>query len=495
MAYKFYYDETEHSRNITQSTLKNSNYYENFITVIVGWDEKKEQELEKKYLEFENKYEDRKHKGELKSSAIKLRQFRNGFESMSQENLELVSDFLDLFDDDIYVYFSIQSKLEYILRQLLAQYRNNLMVDIDAMRYTLVKAIHVYNPENVIDAMYNRPGELIDEIRSFLKNRIEANKKNLDLKQRESEAFTQALIILDDLSPVSTLEWDYHMSFDGFDRFLTEQSIHNYSLIIDREGSEQKTLKAARDKGHINSYEQDSKEAFGIRMADMLAGIIAKFMKSFSVALTSDYKELQKVLLDKNWFRLDDNKRSVYRKLHYVLSEINDSWYKSFASTYADDLILFISFLKYVDIVSAEEMEKSLEMQGECYDGFARNDLQQYYYSRIYNKLKKEPVKPINNEFFYDKWGAKVYIDARKQPGLEIENGMRECDVVNAGMDANGVPTITIKEDDKYMCYRIPEQLKDWVVTIMSLKNMGLDMFPARVRFTKNANKWYADLL
>ena len=145
MAYKFYYDETEHSRNITQSTLKNSNYYENFITVIVGWDEKKEQELEKKYLEFENKYEDRKHKGELKSSAIKLGQFRNGFASMSRENLELVSDFLDLFDDDIYVYFSVQSKVEYILLQLLSQYHNNLVVDIDAMRYSLVKAIHVYN--------------------------------------------------------------------------------------------------------------------------------------------------------------------------------------------------------------------------------------------------------------------------------------------------------------------------------------------------------------
>ena len=88
-----------------------------------------------------------------------------------------------------------------------------------------------------------------------------------------------------------------------------------------------------------------------------------------------------------------------------------------------------------------------------------------------------------------------MYIDARKQPGLEIENGMRECDVVNAGMDANGVPTITIKEDDKYMCYRIPEQLKDWVGTIMSLKNRGQDMFPARVRFTLYNRKWYVDIL
>lgn len=492
--YRFYYDETEHSRNITKSTLKDNNYYENFITVIVGWDEKKEEELERRYLEFETKYEERKHKGELKSTAVKFSQFRNGFASMSSENLELTSDFLDMFNEDVYVYFSVQSKVEYILLQLLAQYRNNLIVDVDAMRYSLVKAIHVYKPENVIDAIYNHPANLIDEICIFLKNRIEINKKNLDLKKRECEAFEQALFILDDLTAIKTFEWDYHMSFDGFSLFLKEHSIEGYSLIIDKDGNEQKTLKAALDAGHINSFEEDSRDAFGIRMADMLAGVIAKFMKSLSVALTSHYKELQKVLLDKNWFRLDDNKRSVYKKLHHVLSEINDSWYKSYASTYADDLLSFISLLEYIDAVPADEMDSSINMQGEYFNAYVCQALQSYY-SRIHNKLKPEPVKLINNEYFINNWGAKVYVDARKQPGLEIENGMRECDVVNACLDANGLPTITIKEDGEYRCYRIPEQLKDWVETLMAFKNMGQDMFPSKVRFTKQSNKWFADLL
>ncbi len=494
MTYKFYYDETEHSRNITKDTLENSNYYENFITVIVGWNENKENEIEEKYLKFEEKYEDRKHKGELKSSAIKLSQFRNGFASMSAENLGLVSDFLDLFDEDIYIYFSVQSKVEFILIQLLAHYHNNLMVDVDTLRYILVKSIHVYKPENVIDAMYNRPGELIDEIRLFLNNRIEINKANLDLKRHENEAFKQALFILNDLSSVNTFEWDYHMSFDGFDRFLKEHNIDSYSLIIDREGNEQKTLKAAKDMGHDNTSEMDSREAFGIRMADMLAGIITKFMKSLSTSLTSDYKELHKAILDKNWFRLDINRRSVYRKLHYVISGINDSWYKSFASTYADDLISFISLLEYIDNVSAERMDESLGMQGEYFNGFVCDALQQYY-ARIHNKLEPESIKILNNEFFFNEWGAKVYVDSRKQPGLEIENGQRECNIFNADMDANEIPTITILEDGKYMCYRIPEQLKDWVGALIALKNRGQDMLPARVRFRLYNRKWYADIL
>ena len=119
MAFKFYYDESEHSRKISQATIEDPHYYENFVTVIVGWDENKEAVLEKRYAEFEEKYEERKHKGELKSTAIKFKQFKNGFASMSPENLDLVSDFLDLFNDDVYIYFSVQSKMEYVLIQLL----------------------------------------------------------------------------------------------------------------------------------------------------------------------------------------------------------------------------------------------------------------------------------------------------------------------------------------------------------------------------------------
>lgn len=35
--YEFYYDETEHSRKINFNTVSAKNYYDNFITVILGW--------------------------------------------------------------------------------------------------------------------------------------------------------------------------------------------------------------------------------------------------------------------------------------------------------------------------------------------------------------------------------------------------------------------------------------------------------------------------
>ena len=35
--YKFYYDESEHSRKINYATVTAPNYYDNFVTVVIGW--------------------------------------------------------------------------------------------------------------------------------------------------------------------------------------------------------------------------------------------------------------------------------------------------------------------------------------------------------------------------------------------------------------------------------------------------------------------------
>ena len=77
MAFKFYYDETEHRRKINLKTIKADNFYDNFMTVIIGWDDEFSDEIEKKYLVFEEKYNDRKSKGELKSTTLSQRQFVN----------------------------------------------------------------------------------------------------------------------------------------------------------------------------------------------------------------------------------------------------------------------------------------------------------------------------------------------------------------------------------------------------------------------------------
>ena len=82
--YNFFYDETEHSRKINYSTVTANNYYDNFISVIVGWSVEEEKNITEKYLAFESKYESRKKKGELKSQTMKVNDFKYGLASMNK---------------------------------------------------------------------------------------------------------------------------------------------------------------------------------------------------------------------------------------------------------------------------------------------------------------------------------------------------------------------------------------------------------------------------
>ena len=49
---KFYYDETEHSRSLNLKTITADEFYDGFVTTIVGWDKARELELEKRYRAF-----------------------------------------------------------------------------------------------------------------------------------------------------------------------------------------------------------------------------------------------------------------------------------------------------------------------------------------------------------------------------------------------------------------------------------------------------------
>ena len=86
-------------------------------------------------------------------------------------------------------------------------------------------------------------------------------------------------MILQDVEPPTSINWDYHMSFVGFSSLLKSKRIADYSLTIDKEGNS-KTHDAAIEVGIVNCTEVDSKEHFGLRIADMLAGIVGTMMKA-----------------------------------------------------------------------------------------------------------------------------------------------------------------------------------------------------------------------
>ena len=218
----FFYDESEHSRKISYKTVSALNYYDNFIAMIVGWNDSKDDILQR-YLVFETAYTDRKDRnGEIKSTMLSQKQFQYGFASLNKQNAQFVSDFLSLFDETNHVYFSVSSKIEYLVLQLFQGYNNNLLVDADLMKYSITKALVIYRPQEIIRCLYESPERFIEELKTFFQNRIDINKNHSDLKQAESKAFQDILLILEDISDPPVLDWDYHMPFDGFTKYLKE---------------------------------------------------------------------------------------------------------------------------------------------------------------------------------------------------------------------------------------------------------------------------------
>ena len=92
-------------------------------------------------------------------------------------------------------------------------------------------------------------------------------------------------MILQDIHEANTIEWDYSIAFWGFNEYLTERAIDGFTLTIDKEGESSNTLNAAKQVGFNMVMEVDSKDSIGIRMADMLAGVLAKLLKALHNAL------------------------------------------------------------------------------------------------------------------------------------------------------------------------------------------------------------------
>ena len=166
-------------------------------------------------------------------------------------------------------------------------------------------------------------------------------------------AFQDILPVLDEISDAPELDWDYHMSFNGFNKYLQEKDIQNYSLIIDKEGEseeESKTLKSAREIGLDNSDEADSTKYPGLRMADKRAGLI----------------------LDVGWFCLNEAQLELYKKLYRLICEWQPAWYKSYSGIYSDDLVVFNALLNFMNhFESVEQLRANIDMQGEYFNGFA----------------------------------------------------------------------------------------------------------------------------
>lgn len=67
--------------------------------------------------------------------------------------------------------------------------------------------------------------------------------------------------------------------------------------------------------------------------------------------------------------------------------------------------------------------------------------------------------------------------------------------VLSVGFDQNRVPLITIIENGKPVCYKLPTQLLEWSVTMVTVANGGVNLLPSEVIFSNKDNRYCADVL
>lgn len=88
-----------------------------------------------------------------------------------------------------------------------------------------------------------------------------------------------------------------------------------------------------------------------------------------------------------------------------------------------------------------------------------------------------------------------VYKDISNQPMLPLYSRKNEFYVLSVGFSQNGTPLVTISENDKPICYRLPEDYGEWAMNVVGMANMGERLFPCKVVFSLIDGRYLVDIL
>lgn len=496
--YNLYYDESEHSRKITNDTITASNFTVDFIACVVGIPTAND-DAESHYLYFEEHYKDVYSVLELKSSIIKKAKYKYGLKTFKKDDLRLVNDIFNFLNKhEIIIYITSQNKIEYLVNQLLDLYQNDLFVDADLLRYSVTKIINQYMPYSVIEAIYNKDLNFIKSIKIFA-NQLLARNKEVVSKAVENEVLRQLIILLDEYDKNIVLDWNYSISFYGLSKYVSEQDVILNNLYIDKEGNG-KTLNSAINCGFDSAYEVDSNDCYGVRLADFVAGVVSRFVISIHDNLKYENMDDGKNLkfLDPQWFAINEEMFSLYKLICKVIIKQNNSWSKIWCSNYSDSLLYFICFINYFDSFDSfdEYNERSCLDHSHYVNGGALNALKERF-TLLQNKLKIEEIRSQQNvDYYINSRGAVCFYDFNKHRTLNIAQDSKIYKVLCVGFFGKMEKAcLTIMEDNTPVCYLLPDELMEWAISCVGFANRGVNLFPSDVVFSIKNNRYYAEIL
>ena len=368
MTYNFYFDESFHSRKITSKSFKDTDYFNSYISVGIGFKHYKLEKISKKYSSIERIYKNKyalAKEDELKSGIVSKVHYKYGISTFNNIEVQLYSDFFSfLIKENIIYYISICDKLEYLLLQ--CKYDAPPIFNIRACIYSIVKLINVYRPKDIIIDILNSSNNLIKDLKKFCKNQLKEN-QNLKLKELENEAIQNILIFLNYIDTTNiNYEFDYDFTYRGLTYLIDEMKEKTDNVIIDEEGTD-RIYNCAR-KYFASVSQINSKSCECVRISDMLCGFISKMMRALYDDIKNDpsipYKEQH--LFSIRWFNLSKEKFDLYKSVIKYIKKYKSYYYGSYISTYFDLFSVLMGLLYYFDKYSSYDDYRKKSNNDHC---------------------------------------------------------------------------------------------------------------------------------
>ena len=80
--------------------------------------------------------------------------------------------------------------------------------------YSIVKAVNVYRPKNVLKSLFEEDGLLLEELINFLRRKISQNGNNA-IKIHENASFIECIMILERINKGKIeFKWKYNKVFE-----------------------------------------------------------------------------------------------------------------------------------------------------------------------------------------------------------------------------------------------------------------------------------------
>ena len=385
----FFFDESFHSRKINKKTVEDENFFDNYVMTGIGCLRKDLHKYESVYREFEEKFKKEfsiNEHDELKSKIVKKEQYRYGIKSFNKKSLEFYKAYWKLMNlSDCVYYVCAISKLEY----LLTQFNYNILGirDYNSFVYSIVKAINVYRPQSVLNALFEENEFLLEELIKFLNRKILENENN-PIKVHENESFKECILVLEEINGENIdFKWKYNNIYIGFKKFVRELEIKDVRIVIDKEGdSNTNTANACKKEGFKDVIEKDSKTTTMLRCVDLMCGFISKMMRAIyeDTKTSDDEKYIERKILNKEWFEINEEQFWLYKEIAKYFKKYSNYFWGTYISVYFDSFFQFIDLIYYFDKFEDYEKFKTINSSEhrESYNEFIVRHINEKFIER-----------------------------------------------------------------------------------------------------------------